>query len=61
MSHEDLISLVTLAESGYSACNGEFTCNVIRSYLEKLCLTKYNPHISWIRKYIENHLNITRD
>jgi Poxvirus Late Transcription Factor VLTF3 like len=61
MSHEDLISLVTLAESGYSACNGEFTCNVIRSYLKKLRLTKYNPHISWIRKYIENHLNITRD
>jgi hypothetical protein len=61
MSHEDLISLVTLAESDYSACNGEFTCKVIRSYLKKLHITCYNPHISWIRKYIENRLNITRD
>jgi hypothetical protein len=61
MSHEDLISLVTLAESNHSACNGEFTCKVIRSYLKKLHITRYNPHISWIRKYIENRLNITRD
>ena len=61
MAHEDLISLITLAESGYSACNGEFTCKVIRSYLKKLHITRYNPHISWIRKYIENSLNITRD
>ena len=36
MSHEDLISLLKLAESDYSACNGEFTCKVIRSYLTKL-------------------------
>ena len=61
MSHEDLISLVTLAESDYSACNGEFTCKVIRSYLKKLHITRYNSHISWIRKCIENRLNITRD
>lgn len=61
MSHENLILLLTLAESGCGACNGEFTCKVIRSYLKKLRLTKYNPNISWIRKYIENHLNITRD
>ena len=32
ISHEDLISLLTLAESDYSTCNGEFTCKVIRSY-----------------------------
>lgn len=61
ISHENLISLFKLAESDYSTCNGEFTCNVIRSYLKKLHITRYNPNISWIRKCIENHLNITRN
>jgi len=61
ISRENLIKLLKMAESDYSACNGEFTCEVIRSYLKKLHITKYNPNISWIRKCIENHLNITRD
>ena len=61
MSHEDLISLLKLAESDYSTCNGEFTYKVIRSYLEKLHITRFNPHISWIHEYIENSLNIPRD
>ena len=32
MSHEDLISLLTLTESDYSTCNGDFTGKFIRSY-----------------------------
>jgi hypothetical protein len=61
MSHKDLMSLLKLAESDYSTGNGEFTCKVIRSYLKKLHITRYNPHISWIRRCLENHLSITRD
>jgi Poxvirus Late Transcription Factor VLTF3 like len=61
MTHEEMILLLQMAESDYSSCNGEFTCKVIRSYLKKLHITKYNSNISWIRKCIENHLNITRD
>ena len=61
MSHEELTSLSKLAESDYCACNGEFTCKVIRLYLKKLHITRYNPNIPRIRKYIEICLNITRD
>ena len=31
-SREELISLLKLAESDNGACNGEFTCKVIRAY-----------------------------
>ena len=47
MSHEELTSLLKLAES---ACNDDFTCKVIRSYSKKLHITRYNPNIPWIRE-----------
>lgn len=36
----------------------ELSCSVIRNWLKLLSLTKYNTHITWLRKEIESGCNI---
>lgn len=63
ISCEETQLILNVAQSKYVKHDGniEFTCDVIRSYLKKLRLTRLNPNVTHLRRLIEKYLNITHN
>lgn len=58
ISSENFNKIVELAKQWFNQNNVELSCSVIRNWLKRLSLTKYNTHITWLRKAIECACNI---
>ncbi len=59
MPTEDLNKVVNITTQ-WKSNNGNVSlfCDLIRNWLKCISLTKYNPHVTWIRIQIENICNI---
>lgn len=58
ISSENFNKIINLAKKWFNQNNNvELSCVVIRKWLKCLSLTNYNPHITWLRKQIENICN----
>jgi len=64
ISSENFNKIINLAQQWFNHDKGlentlqcgtsnEVSCIIIRNFLKYLLLTKYNPHITWLRKQIE--------
>src|SRR6266516_4671250 len=57
ISSENFIKILNLAKIWFSS-NTELSCDIIRKWLKSLSLSKYNSHITWLRKEIESTCGI---
>ena len=59
ISSENFDKVVGLAKQWLDQnANVELSCPVIRNWLKRLSLSKYNPNVTWLRKQIESACNI---
>ena len=59
ISSENFNRILELAKSFLSQNNDQqLSCTIIRGWLKSLSLSKYNSHITWLRKEIESACNI---